>query len=68
LAARTAAGGSDSEGRVELFDRQAAEQEPLAQELASLVVDTTLPTTLQLQQVFCRLGHETNPTAPHGIN
>jgi aminoglycoside phosphotransferase family enzyme/predicted kinase len=63
LAARSAAGGSDSEGRVELFDHQAAEQEPVTGNVAAVVVDTTLPIREQLQQVFCGLGHETEPSA-----
>jgi len=62
LAARTAAGGSDSEGRIELYDRQAAEQECWSSEIASVVVDTTLPIAQQMQQVFRGLDRATNPT------
>mgnify|MGYP001453234687 CR=1 FL=1 len=48
LAARTAAGGSASEGRVDLYDRQAAEQSPATDDLASVAVDTTVPPPQQL--------------------
>ncbi len=68
LQARTAAGDSVSEGRIQLLDRQATEQEPLTSELASVVVNTTLPITQQLQQVFRGLGHEVNPRKSLGCN
>jgi len=61
IAARTAAGGSDSEGRVDLYDRQAAEQTPVASDLASVDVDTTIPLAQQLQQVFRGLGRQILP-------
>jgi hypothetical protein len=61
IAARTATGDSASEGRVELFDRQAAEQSPMEDDLASVAVDTTAPPSQQLQQVFCGLRRQTLP-------
>jgi uncharacterized protein len=68
LAARAAAGGSDSEGRVELYDRQAAEQSPWTSEIDSVVVDTTLSIAQQMQQVFRGLGRVMKPADSLGCN
>ncbi len=56
LAARSVDGRSDSEGRTELLDQQAAEQDPLADKDASVAIETTLPIPEQKAQVLHRLG------------
>lgn len=58
LASRTAAGGSESEGRPELFDRQAAEQEPPDSRVPYVALDTTLTLAEQLRQVSCILASQ----------
>ena len=64
LAARTTAGGSDSDGRTDLFDLQAAEQEPPAGDLASVDVDTRLPIAEQVEQVFLGLSRQMSSNEP----
>ena len=56
LTDRTAQGGSESEGRADLFDQQAADAEPMDAALPSVEVDTTLPVSEQVQQVFNGVG------------
>jgi predicted kinase len=56
LRARDILGKSDSEGRADLFDKQAEAQEAPMDEPISVVVDTTRPVGEQLEHVFFRLA------------
>jgi predicted kinase len=55
ISRRLQQGTDASEARPELYSRQAAEHEPVTNELATLAIDTTTLLDDQLSQVFARL-------------
>ena len=55
VAVRMAAGGTLSEARPELLDRQLAESEDMPVELPHVMVDTTLPLEVQVHELMVRL-------------
>jgi len=56
IARRRQQGGGSSEARPELYDRQAAEQEPLSDKLPNVEIDTTMELAEQLSRVFGKLA------------